>query len=81
MTAIVVQPIQRLGNLSGFHRLYRQAAHAAANSIHESHRELGKTWRRLDASNGEVFLHEYLRQLEAYVVLAATAEMSARNEN
>ncbi len=70
-----VQPIHRSGGWSGFHRLYRQAAHAAVNELNGSHRKLGETWKRLDVPGGEAVLPEYMRQLEAYVVLSATAEI------
>lgn len=75
MSAATVQPIKRSGGWSGFHRLYRQAAHAAVADVKESHRKLGETWRRLDAPGGEIVLHEYMHQLDAYIVLTATAEL------
>ncbi len=74
MSTESVQPIKRSGGWSGFHRLYRKAAHDAVANVRESHRNLAATWKRLDAPGGEPVLPEYLRGLEAYIVLTATAK-------
>jgi len=74
MTTANVQPIKRSGGWSGFHRLYRKAAHDALANVRESHRNLAASWTRLDAPGGEAVLPEYMRGLEAYIVLTATAE-------
>ncbi len=75
MSTEKVRPVHRSGGWSGFHRLYRQAAHAAFGELKASHHRLAETWRRLERPGGESVLPEYMHQLEAFVVLSATAEI------
>jgi hypothetical protein len=70
-----VRAVERSGEKSGHHRLYRRAAHRALEQLRELQRDLGGIWKEVDAADGGPLLKEYMSKLEDYIVLAAAAQM------